>query len=220
MKNLFIMSRKKDIFLALLLTVFFISFAVCFTVFFKPLYYFDIDYLNIDKYVLIDIETIKKNYDILIEYQSLFYNGTLNLPDFVMSTQGRIHFEEVKRIFEFIQISCILTGVISIPLVYRNVKDKEYDFLKLTSIFSIGIPLVLGMIASADFNQAFVWFHQIVFRNDYWIFDYRTDPIIKILPESFFMHCFMLIVAIVIVLSILCYIIYRRKRKNILKDYI
>ena len=58
------MSRKKDIFLALLLTIFFISFAVCFTVFFKPLYYFDIDYLNIDKYVLIDIETIKKNYDI------------------------------------------------------------------------------------------------------------------------------------------------------------
>ena len=54
------MSRKKDIFLALLLTIFFISFAVCFTVFFKPLYYFDIDYLNIDKYVLIDIETIKK----------------------------------------------------------------------------------------------------------------------------------------------------------------
>lgn len=216
MKTLFITSRKKDIFLAFILTIFLISFAVVFTVFFKQLYYFDIDFLNIDQYVSLDVETIKKNYDILIQYQSIFYRGELNLPDFIMSTSGRIHFEEVKRIFEFVQILCLVSGVISTFMIYKNIQEKEYDFLKLTSLFSIVIPAFIGLCASANFSQAFIIFHKIFFRNDYWIFDARTDPVIKILPESFFMHCFIMIIFIVIILSLICYMIYRKKRKNIL----
>lgn len=219
MKTLFIMNRKKDILLAFLLMLFFISFATVFTVFFKPLYYFDIKYLNIS-YKSLDVETIKKNYDILIQYQSMFYHNELNFPNFIMSQAGKIHFEEVKRIFVWLQILCIVLPIITIPMIYKNIKDKEYDFLKLTSLFSIGIPSIIALIASADFDNAFVLFHKIVFRNDYWIFDYRTDPIINILPESFFMHCFMLIVVIVIIFSIICYIIYRKKSKEILKGEI
>lgn len=214
------MNRKKDIILALLLMLLFISFATVLTVFFKPLYYFDISYLNIDKYVSMDIDTIKKNYDILIQYQSIFFTGELNFPDFIMSTSGKIHFEEVKRIFVILQLLCVILPVITIPMIYKNVKDKEYGFLKLTSIFSIGIPAIIAFLASADFNKAFVLFHKIVFRNDYWIFDYSTDPIIKILPETFFMHCFIMIVIIVILLSLICYLIYRKKAKEILKDIV
>ena len=61
--------------------IFFISFAIVFTVFFKQLYYFDIDYLNIDIISGIPAKIIKENYDILINYQSIFYQGSLNLPD-------------------------------------------------------------------------------------------------------------------------------------------
>jgi integral membrane protein (TIGR01906 family) len=105
-------------------------------------------------------------------------------------------------------------------MIYKNVKDKEYDFLKLTSIFSIGIPAIIALIASADFDRAFVLFHKIAFRNNYWIFDARTDPVINILPENFFMHCFIMIVCIVIILSIISYMIYRKKAKEILKGEI
>lgn len=218
MKTLFITSRKKDIVLALVLTIFLISFAVVFTVFFKQLYYFDIHFLNIDQYVSLDVDTIKKNYDILIQYQSIFYRGDLILPDFIMSTSGRIHFEEVKRIFNFIQILCLLSGVVSVLMIYKNIQEKEYDFLKLTSIFSIVIPAFIGLLASVDFSKAFIIFHKIFFRNDYWIFDATTDPIIKILPEKFFMHCFIMIIVIVVILSFICYMIYRKKRKEILND--
>lgn len=216
MRTLFIMNRKRDIVLALILTVFFISFAIVFTVFFKQLYYFDISYLNIEQYVSLDAETIKKNYDILIQYQSIFYQGELNLPDFVMSTTGRIHFEEVKRIFEAVQILCLFSGIISAVMIYHHVKQKEYGFLALTSIFSIGIPSLIGLIASVDFNKAFVIFHKIFFRNNYWIFDYNTDPVIRILPQDFFMHCFIMIILIVIVLSLISYLIYRKQRKEII----
>lgn len=205
------MNRKKDIVLALLLTICIICLAVIVTVFFKQLYYFDIDYLHIAKNTGLSKEVIKQNYDILIQYQSIFYQGTLNMPNFVMSTTGRIHFEEVKRVFEVIQITFVVTGVISGIMIYQNLKQKEYRFLQLTSFFSVGIPAILGFFVALDFDKAFVIFHNIVFRNNYWIFDYTTDPVITILPESFFMHCFMMIIIIVIVISVIMYWIYKKK---------
>ena len=210
--------KKNDIFLAIMLMIFIISFAVVFTVFFKPLYYFDINYLNIDQISGLDAETIKENYRILINYQSIFYQGTLSLPDFVMSDSGRIHFEEVKRIFEAIQVMMVISGLISIPMTIKKIKEKEYRFLRLTGLITIIVPTVLGFLAAFDFERAFVLFHQIVFRNNYWIFDYRTDPVITILPETFFMHCFMLIVVIVCLLAIICLGYYRYQQKKIVAD--
>ena len=122
--------NKKDIFLATMLMLFIISLAIVFTVFFKQLYYLDINYLGIDLTSGMSVETIKKNYDVLIAYQSIFYRGTLNLPDFVMSTNGRIHFEEVKTIFEAIQVIMVVSGLISLPLVIRRFKEKRISFFK------------------------------------------------------------------------------------------
>ncbi|MCD7893750.1 MAG: TIGR01906 family membrane protein [Erysipelotrichaceae bacterium] len=218
MKTFFTNNRLRDIVLALLLTVFLICFAVTFTVFFKPLYYFDIDYLHIDQLVGMSKETLKANYDSLIAYQSIFYQGELILNDFVMSETGRIHFEEVKRIFEVVQVLMVVSGVASGVMIYQNAKQKEYRYLKITPIFSIGIPAILGFLAALDFDRAFVIFHQIFFNNNYWIFDATTDPIIEALPETFFMHCFMMIIAIVIILSIILYLLYRHFQKTILKS--
>ena len=195
--------NKKDIFLATMLMLFIISLAIVFTVFFKQLYYLDINYLGIDLTSGMSVETIKKNYDVLIAYQSIFYRGTLNLPDFVMSTNGRIHFEEVKTIFEAIQVIMVVSGLISLPLVIRRFKEKEYRFF-----------------VALDFESAFITFHQIVFRNNYWVFDYRSDPVINILPETFFMHCFIMIVIIVITLAGLCLFYYYHKQKQIINDTI
>ena len=219
MKTLFTMNRKRDVFLSVFLTLFIISLAVCITVFFKQLYYFDIHYLDLPTKTGLSYETIKHNYDALIEYQSLFFNGPLELPDFPMSQTGRIHFDEVKNIFVVIQVICIISGLVSLVMVYQNIRQKEYRYLRLTSILCIGIPTIIGFLASIDFNEAFIIFHKIFFRNDYWIFDMTTDPIITILPERYFMHCFMMIVFIIILMSCFLYMIYRKKQNMILKEF-
>ena len=89
-------------------------------------------------------------------------------------------FEEVKRIFEMIQIVCLLTFFTTSYLVYRQIKQKEYRFFKLTAILTIVIPLILGFFAFIDFDRLFVMFHQLVFSNDYWLFNPHLDPIINI----------------------------------------
>ena len=50
------------------------------------------------------------------------------------------------------------------------------------------IPLgAFAAWAAADFDAAFIFFHKMLFRNDLWLLDPRTDLLIRICPESMFM---------------------------------
>ena len=50
------------------------------------------------------------------------------------------------------------------------------------------IPLgAFGLWAAVDFDRAFIFFHRVLFSNDLWLLDPRTDLLIRICPESMFM---------------------------------
>lgn len=64
----------------------------------------------------------------------------------------------------------------------------------------------IGLMVAVNWEYVFVTFHQLVFNNDYWLFDSSTDPIIDILPDGYFMHCAIMIFVLVFVGSFLCFI--------------
>lgn len=64
-----------------------------------------------------------------------------------------------------------------------------------------------------NWDQFFVKFHELFFNNDYWIFDETTDPVITLLPDGYFMHCALMILAIIFLSSLLSFILYRKKTK-------
>ena len=85
--------------LALVLTLAIISVSVVLTLAFRPLYYLDISLLNIPEDSGYSREEIRENYDVLIDYNLSFGGGELEFPSLAMSEPGRIHFEEVRDIF-------------------------------------------------------------------------------------------------------------------------
>jgi len=87
--------------------------------------------------------------------------------------------------------------------------------LKIASILTFVIPVLLGIPFIVDFNKAFVAFHEIAFSNDYWLFDPRIDPVINILPEWFFMYAAFLILLIMILFAAIAFFTGRiLSRKN------
>ena len=52
-------------------------------------------------------------------------------------------------------------------------------------LFFLIIAALAGII-STDFTRYFTIFHEIFFNNDLWILDPRTDLLINIVPEPFF----------------------------------
>lgn len=215
----FIMEKIKkssvgSIVLALICMLFLISGAVVVTLNFRQLYYFDIQHLDIPATSGLPESVIRENYDVLIDYNSIFYQGELNFPSLAMSETGQIHFVEVKRIFVAVVWLAVITGIIALAGGIYKSRQKDFKFLKWTGIFSIVIPAVLGGLIALNWNTFFVTFHHIFFNNDYWIFDPATDPVITILPDMFFMHCALMILGLVVVCSILAILAYNGLKKK------
>ncbi|PBI14252.1 hypothetical protein BGU58_12485 [Clostridioides difficile] len=180
-----------------------------FTVGFKQLYYFDINYLNISELSGLSKADIKLNYDYLIDYNLNKNVSEFKLPTLKSSPQGKIHFEEVRNIFQNINKLAKLLLVVSLVGIILSVKNKNIKILKTTSITLIIMPLLLTVPILLNFEKSFIIFHKLLFRNDYWIFNPDLDPVINILPEEFFFHSGMMILILILLVSIVLFVMYK-----------
>lgn len=197
---------------ALFLTV--ISLAIAITINFRPLYVFDINYLNILDYTTLDQQTLLKNYDLLMQSLNLPFREVGSLPDFPMSAAGAGHFVDVKKLFLLDYAVLIVTIIPSICYLRHLHRTKRQ--WKLIRPFQIGmlLPVILGIVMAMGFDTFFVKFHELFFSNDDWLFDPRTDPIINVLPEEYFMHCFILAFVLLELGFLLLYLWGRRSLKK------
>lgn len=109
---------------------------VTITLNFRPLYYHDISSLKIEETSGFSKKVIRENYDALIDYNQFFYSGKLKLT-LPMSREGKIHFEEVKRIFVGIEYLCVITLILSCFLIKRKIRSRNIDFLRSASIITV-----------------------------------------------------------------------------------
>lgn len=157
-----------------------------------PLYVWELKQSGISETYRLSTQDILTNYKVLMNYLNSPWIKELHLPDFSSSKEGLQHFKEVKQLFflnYFLMIVTIyptyrfIRGLISESQMWRLIRPFQY-----LSLFPfLGF---FGMIVG--FDQIFVGFHQLLFRNDYWLFNPYTDPIIEVLPASYFLHCFLL----------------------------
>ncbi|MFU0825445.1 MAG: TIGR01906 family membrane protein [Clostridium sp.] len=180
---------------------------------FRPLYYFDIEYLDIVEQSNFSRNEIVENYNYVIDYLMSPKELEFKLPSIPYSEYGQIHFKDVKNIFTTVDILLIVTGLFSAVGIYLNLRHKNLDFLKRTSTMLTILPITLLIAFMINFDTFFVIFHKIFFRNDYWIFDPNLDPIINILPQEFFYHAALLIVILIISSIIVLKLLYKKFSK-------
>ena len=175
--------------------LFLLSLSILLTIYLAWIFYpMEIQYLNLAGRVYLKPETILYNFHILMNYLTNPFSQVLEMPDFRSSAAGLHHFAAVKKLFHLVQ----LVAVVTLPCFYFFVKKiVKKDFLPLyrKSILTLVLlPLVIGLVGVLiGFEQFFTLFHQILFvGDDTWLFDPAKDPVILILPETFFLHAFLL----------------------------
>lgn len=205
----------KQIIAAIFLTIFILTFSVVFTLNFRPLYYHDITTLKIEHTSGFSKKQILENYNTLIDYNCIFHQNPLKLT-LPMSKEGRLHFEEVKHIFDFLQLLCLISAVGLLLLCKNAISKHNYKFFILSSICTFFVPTAFAIIFAINgWENTFTFFHKILFQNDYWLFDEFTNPIIKILPDVFFFHYTIMILCLVltgIFINFLLYLFFRKKK--------
>lgn len=186
--------------------LFVLSAAVLGTIYLAWLVYpIEISYLGLENVVYMKAADISYNFNILMNYLTNPFASVLDMPNFSSSVNGLKHFADVKHLFHLAQ----LIFLISLPVVFyfwKEVVRKGYG--KLYQKVFIWMALAPVMIAVMGiligFDSFFVLFHQLLFPGDLtWLFDPLTDPVIYILPQEFFLHCFIFFFILYEVLSLL-----------------
>jgi len=102
------------------------------------------------------------------------------------------HMEDVRGLFLgglLIRKICIVTAILCLALM-AALKARICRVLPASVCVGTGlffaVICALAAIISTDFTKYFVIFHKIFFNNDLWLLDPRTDLLINIVPEPFF----------------------------------
>ena len=190
----------------------------------RPFYYAHIEALDLDGYTGLSVAQIKQAFDQVMDY-------CLGLrPDFAagvlpFSQSGASHFADVRVLFLLdLWVAVIsLAALVILFVIGRKRKLSPAPLLGhgpgfWAAIGLGGLFLLVGGLAATNFDRAFVVFHALFFPGKTnWLFDWRTDPIILLLPETFFRNCAILILALLlfwcVVLVAADLLAQRRRRK-------
>ncbi|MGP5428990.1 TIGR01906 family membrane protein [Enterococcus malodoratus] len=156
------------------------------------LYQFDIGHLDLLDYTTLSAKELMHNFDQLMRYLNLPWVDTLKMTDFPVSSSGALHFYEVKKLF-LLNYGILLVTIVPSFFYLRHL-NKQQRLWTLIQPFRIAVvvPIVIAFLMAVNFDRFFIMFHGVFFNNDAWIFNPATDPIINVLPETFFLHCFIL----------------------------
>ena len=202
-----LMKRLLAVVFAIAVFFFILTASIGLPIYIRPFYYAHIDAMDLPHRSGFTREQIVQAYDEVLDYLTL-PGREFGTGDLAYSESGKDHFVDCKVLFDLNAGVLVSSFVCIALLLLLRKKFGPYRLGRRSSAFygaaaAIGLPIGLGSLAALNFDRAFVIFHSVFFPGkDNWLFDYRTDQIIQVLPQDFFMHCAILIAAGVVVMSV------------------
>ena len=193
-------ARLIKILFAVALCFLIITVSIGLPIYLRFFYYAHIKAYNLEYVSGYTYQQIKTAYDQVLNYLTLPFTkfGTGELP---ITEQAVAHFVDCKVLFN-LNISVL---IISLAIVVTILVLKKKGIIKsltlgkyhasfYSGIAVITIPIIIGALASINFDKAFEIFHKIFFPGkENWLFSWYDDHIIRILPQEFFRNCAILI---------------------------
>lgn len=124
----------------------------------------------------------------------------MNLIQYHLSRGAYEHFTDVRKLVILNHFILVVSGIYLIIAWTKKVLQQQ--LWKLTEYLKrVLVCIVLIMlICLIDFNDIFIYLHQLVFLNHNWVFSPKKDPIINVLPDQYFLCCFAVWFGLVILL--------------------
>ena len=215
--------RILSVLLSLLLALFALSASVAVPVLWRGFYYLHIDALSLPETTGYSETVIREAFDAMMDFElkgAPFSTGQLQ-----WSEDGMQHFADVRVLFHLDLWVLGITALLLLYFLFRK-KLRPHHFRGFSPSFYAGAGTLvffacITALAALDFDRAFTVFHRIFFPGKTnWIFDWQADEIIRILPQTYFRNCAILIVSLIFLFCaayILCGI-HRHKQAETVGD--
>lgn len=185
----------------------------------RPFYYAHIDGLDLPENTGFTEEQIRAAFDEMMDF--CVQGKPFGTGELLWSESGKAHFEDCAVLFRLdflvaavsacLLLCCFLArrkGAVPARICGRGPRF-------FAGLFPGVAFLITAALAARDFDRAFVTFHHLFFPGkENWLFDYRTDQIILILPEEFFRNCAILIVGLLFVFCLVLILSDRAGREE------
>lgn len=176
---------------SVLLALFLLTGAIAVPILCRPFYYAQAEALDLSAQTGYSEETIRGAFDEVMDY--LVKDAPFGTGELKWSETGRSHFADCKALFwlDFYVLEATAALLAAILILTAAKKLRLHRFCGRGPCFwaLVGMAAVLGALAVwalVDFTSLFTAFHTLFFPGKTnWIFDWRTDEIILILPEAF-----------------------------------
>jgi integral membrane protein (TIGR01906 family) len=104
------------------------------------------------------------------------------------------HMEDVQKLFGLVRQTRLISAAIlvilplvGLGLVGSSILPRVGTLLLIGGVVTVALLGLAGLLSLVDFTEAFVTFHQMAFSNDNWMLDPRTDYLIMLFPEGFWL---------------------------------
>ncbi|MGF0070112.1 TIGR01906 family membrane protein [Streptococcus orisratti] len=158
------------------------------------IYPLEVDWLHLTNQVIITKQDLLKNFNSLMFYLTNPFSSNLSMPDFPSSKDGLQHFRDVKHLFHLTQAVFVILLVPAWRFLKNSRAEKSLFLHQRAFAIAAMAPIFIGFATLfIGFDNFFTFFHQVLFPGaTNWLFNPATDPIIWVLPEEFFLHCFLI----------------------------
>lgn len=211
------------IFIALSAILFLITMSINIITKDKEYYYVYSQENNITEYTGLNADKVEDMYSNLIDY---IYKGDESLINKDFNEREVSHMVDVHKLYNLnMTVTYITSGILIASIIYLVVAYKnnislyrDLRFIRNAFLIILLAIIILTGIISLDFDQAFIKFHELFFNNDFWLLDPRTDVMIRMLPQDFFMNMAIKIgkalLAHLVVLFVILAIIIKNNKDN------
>lgn len=222
-------SKLLTVLISLVLALFLLSAAIACPILIRGFYYAQIQSLSLPEKTGYSEEEIREAYDEMMDYTAgggEASGRTFGTGRLAWSEAGKAHFDDVARLFRLDFVIAGITGGLLLlylaVLLFRRRKFSSEEppadgnpFLPYRPfgrgplfwgpVGLAAVMAVIGSIAAFDFSRFFTAFHHLFFPGkENWIFDPKSDAIIRILPEEVFRNFAIYALVILLAGCLLC----------------
>lgn len=218
--------RKKFLFLGLFSLIISIIISTVFFYSFNENYYEKM----YDKLAVADTLSITNKELFEVNDKLLSYiKGQENNLDYSIEINGRIeeffnqrekdHMIDVQDLYlnaNKIRIVSFSIALLSFVFAFIN-KIKKNEFAEVLGKVLLSYGFIIGSIliyAVLDFDSFWTTFHHLIFSNDLWLLDHRTDRLINMVPLEFFMGIVFRILLTLVIVFMVLFLIKKKLEKD------
>ena len=128
----------------------------------------------------------------LIYYLQSPWVNQLSFHFLAISKSALEHFSSVRHLILSNELVSLFSwGIIAFIQKKEKKRNQLLMLISLINYVSVALLIFVSLLA-VNFNSAFIKFHQLIFRQNNWVFNPKTDPIILAMPSDFFLKLFCL----------------------------